>query len=81
MDDIGYQMVELYQLHGRIIGNSSGLCDALPHASWMDHGDQARSLKILSDAYWPGLENRKMAIYTNLKVCFLDGEVWSWIKA
>ena len=80
MDNMGHQMEEFYFLRGRRNVYSLGLVDEFQDSSWMDGDKQALSLKISSNTNWPGLGSRKMAAYTNLESCCVDGKVWSYIK-
>ena len=55
MDNMGRQMGELHRLYGRSIGYSLGMFDLSRHASWIEGGKRALSLKMSSDTDWPGL--------------------------
>ena len=80
MENMGHQMEEFYFLRGRRNVYSLGLVDEFQDSSWMDGDKQALSLKISSNTNWPGLGSRKMAAYTKLESCCVDGKVWSCIK-
>ena len=81
MNNMGLQMVKWYRLHGRSIGYSLGLCDVSRHVSCIYSGERALSFKYQAINIGPGWEVNKMAVYTELKSCWLDGKGWSWIKA